>query len=150
MAEAEPLHHEVGVPPPILAGSNRSNLMLFTPSAPHEQNRWLTRLVRRARVEVSLLDARHFLSEGVARALPQFTFNHTRTLILRAAGLDIGPRSLVMGPLRLTGSAHYRDLFSMGCDTMITGPLHANLGAKVTIGSRVHLGHGVTLLTIES
>ena len=104
--------------------------MLLKSSAPNEQNRWIARLVRTARRRGLAARRAAFLIGRVRQALPQFTFNYTRTMILRAAGLDIGPRSLVMGPLRLTGSAHYRDLFSVGSDTMITGPLHADLGCQ--------------------
>jgi maltose O-acetyltransferase len=68
---------------------------------------------------------------------------------LRAAGLAIGERSLVMGALDITGEGHVSGLLSIGNDTFITGPLRIDLGATVRIGDRVRLGHNVTLLTVD-
>ncbi len=73
----------------------------------------------------------------------------TRTTALRLSGLRIGPRSRVMGALRITGPCNPRDLFSIGTDTLVTGPLHVDLGAEVRIGNRVYIGHDVAILTIN-
>ncbi len=69
--------------------------------------------------------------------------------MLRAVGVRIGSRSLVMGPLDITGPGRVQDLFSIGDDTFVTGPLHVDLGAAVRIGNRVRLGHQVALLTVD-
>ena len=84
----------------------------------------------------------------LSRVLPQLGFNRTRTALLRATGMQIGARSLVMGPLELTGFGHMRDI-SIGQDSFITGPVRMDLGAKVTIGNRVHVGQDVLLLTVD-
>jgi serine acetyltransferase len=54
-----------------------------------------------------------------------------------------------MGPIRLTGAGDRGELFSIGTDSIITGPLHVDLGASVHIGNRVYIGHDVTLLTVD-
>lgn len=79
--------------------------------------------------------------------LPQFSFNRARTWALRAAGLRIGRRSRIMGSVDVTGPGGL-DLVSIGEQSFITGPLHVDVGARVTIGDRVHFGHDVMLLTM--
>jgi maltose O-acetyltransferase len=106
------------------------------------------RLVR-AWVEETQFDPRKVFAQVVSRALPQFSFSRTRTLALRAAGIQLGARSGILGPIDITGPGDVRELFSVGDDTFISGPLHIDLGAKVTIGSHVQLGHHVVLLTIN-
>jgi maltose O-acetyltransferase len=99
--------------------------------------------------EVALLYPRYLAAQVVSSFLPQLTFNRMRTEILRAGGLDIGRGSVVMGPIRLTGGGDRGKLLSIGSETMITGSLHVDLGANVRIGDRVHIGHDVTMLTVD-
>jgi maltose O-acetyltransferase len=84
----------------------------------------------------------------VSRGLPQFAFNRLRTAALRAAGLRIGSRSMVMGPIDVTGPGGVQ-LLSIGEHSYITGPLHVDAGAQVRVGNRVHFGHDVLLLTMN-
>ncbi len=107
------------------------------------------RVIDALRREVALLYPRYVLAHAMSAVLPQLTFNRTRTEILRAGGLRIGPRSVVLGPIRMTGAGDRRDLFSIGCDCVITGRLHVDLGAYVRIGNRVHVGHDVTILSVD-
>jgi len=95
-------------------------------------------------VDVHALAARTFSS-----VLPHFCFNRTRRLLLRATGVRIGAKSIVMGPLDITGPGDMRELFSIGESTFISGPLHVDIGAEVRIGNHVQLGHHVFLLTVE-
>ena len=94
-------------------------------------------------------DPRRLVAHLVSRAFPQFSFTRTRTLALRAAGVRIGERSGILGPIDITGAGDIRELFSVGEDTFISGPLHIDLGAAVRIGSHVQLGHHVLLLTVN-
>jgi maltose O-acetyltransferase len=105
--------------------------------------------VARAWVEETSFDPRRLVAHLVSRAFPQFSFTRTRTLALRAAGVRIGERSGILGPIDITGAGDIRELFSVGEDTFISGPLHVDLGAPVRIGSHVQLGHHVVLLTIN-
>jgi maltose O-acetyltransferase len=107
------------------------------------------RLVRAAQREVALVYPRYLLAHAVAVALPQLTFNRTRTEILRAGGLKIGRGSLVMGPIRVTGAGDRSGVLSIGSDCVITGHLHVDAGATVRIGNRVYIGHDVALLTVD-
>jgi maltose O-acetyltransferase len=113
--------------------------------------RWLSRLPRIAH---AVLEEVEPLLSGIALAqaatvFPQQSFNRTRTALLRAAGVRIGPHSLIQGPVRITGPSNPSRYLSIGAHTIITGPLHADLGARVTIGDWVRIGHDVSLLTVN-
>jgi maltose O-acetyltransferase len=107
------------------------------------------RAVARAGRSELTLDPIRMACSAISRRTPQFSFVRTRTALLRAAGLRIGARSLIMGPVEISGTGSVRDLFSIGDDTYVTGPLHVDLGASVHIGNRVRLGHHVVLLTVD-
>src|SRR5450432_2052880 len=107
------------------------------------------RLARAAREEVEALSPAKIFAEALSVALPQQTFDRTRTALLRAAGVRVGPQSLLQGPIRITGIGNRCAMLSMGKCTIITGPLHIDIGAPVRIGSFVRIGHDVTLLTID-
>jgi acetyltransferase-like isoleucine patch superfamily enzyme len=125
------------------------------PTESGQSNRWprgadrLGARLARAWLEETTFDPRKLLAQVVSRTLPQFSFSRTRTFALRAAGVRIGSRSGILGPIDITGAGDVRELFSIGEDTFISGPLHVDLGAEVRIGSRVQLGHHVVLLTIN-
>jgi len=109
----------------------------------------LSRFARVAVEEVSRVKPRKIAAEVAATLLPQQTFNRTRTAVLRAAGVRIGKHSLVLGAVRLTGDGDLCGQLTIGSNTIITGPIHADLGASITIGDRVQIGHNVSLLTIS-
>jgi maltose O-acetyltransferase len=107
------------------------------------------RLFRAGAREVANLYPASSMAQAVAGALPPLSFNRLRTAILRIGALSIGARSLVMGPLYVYGEEDWRNHFSIGTETFVTGPLHVNLGASVRIGDRVSVGADVFLLTVD-
>jgi maltose O-acetyltransferase len=68
---------------------------------------------------------------------------------LRGLGVRIGARSLLAGPLHLTGSGPVRALLSIGQGCYLTGPLHIDQTASVHIGDRVYMGYDVMLITAD-
>ncbi len=108
--------------------------------------KWLAKF---AEQELSGLHPRHQVAQQMANILPQFGFNRVRTALLRAAGIPIGKGALVMGEIYLSGKGDWSELFSIGADTYITGPLRVNLGGSVKIGKGVNIGHDVLLLTVD-
>jgi maltose O-acetyltransferase len=56
---------------------------------------------------------------------------------------------MILGPLDITGPGDANAMLSFGEETLITGPLHIDLGAFVEIGDRVRMGHHVVLLTLD-
>lgn len=108
----------------------------------------LARVARAAFGEVeTLLSRRAFMS--AAATLPEQSFSRTRTALLRAAGVTIGEHSLIQGPVRITGDGNPSRLLSIGSYAIISGPLHIDIGAPVTIGWGVRIGHDVSLLTVN-
>lgn len=107
------------------------------------------KVAKAARREIALMYPRYLAAHVLSSMLPQLTFVRARTEILRAGGLDIGPGSVVMGSIRLTGAGDRGELLSFGSGCMITGRLHIDLGASVRIGDRVYIGHDVTMLTVD-
>lgn len=108
----------------------------------------LTKVTHAAFEELEPLLSRKILAQS-ARLFPQQSFNRTRTALLRAAGARIGEQSLIQGPVRFTGMGNSCRLLWIGDHTLITGPLHVDLGAPLRIGNRVRIGHDVSLLTIS-
>ncbi len=98
--------------------------------------------------ELEPLASRRFLAQ-LAAGFPSQAFSRTRTAMLRAAGVRIGPSSLIQGPLRVTGSGNPCQDLSIGTFTLISGALHVDIGAPIKIGNRVRIGHDVSLLTID-
>lgn len=109
----------------------------------------LPRLIRAAFEEIDPLLSRKVLAHGAAALFPQQSFNRTRTALLRAAGARIGAHSLVQGAVHVTGPGNPCLWLSIGTQTIITGPLHVDLAAPVTIGDFVRIGHDVSLLTVS-
>jgi maltose O-acetyltransferase len=107
------------------------------------------RIKRVATEEVKQLHPGPRLALIVASRLPQLAFNHLRTNILRAGGIRIGVGSLIMGELNLYGEGNWGELLTIGSNTFITGPLHVNLTARVSVGDNVNIGHDVLLLTVD-
>jgi acetyltransferase-like isoleucine patch superfamily enzyme len=109
----------------------------------------LPKALRLAFDEVAPIFPRKVVAEMASAVLPQLTFARTRTTLLRVAGVRIGEHSLVLGPIRLTGIGDPCRFLSIGANTIITGPFHADLAAEVRIGDWVRLGHDVSLLTVN-
>lgn len=96
----------------------------------------------------SLFSRRSFAR--LASSLPIQAMDRSRTELLRRAGVSIGPRSLVQGPLLVTGSGDNPCLkLSIGTFSLISGALHCDIGAPIRIGDRVRIGHNVALLTVD-
>ncbi len=91
---------------------------------------------------------RQGLMQLAALTLPPVGFDHTRTALLRAGGLKIGEGALVRGPLVVTGPGSWA-LFEIGARSRVSGPLRVDLAGEIRIGNDVHLGCGVTLLTMD-
>jgi acetyltransferase-like isoleucine patch superfamily enzyme len=105
-------------------------------------------LKRVALEEVEPLLSRRVLAQ-IAEGLPAQAFSRMRTELLRRAGVKIGSSSLVQGPMRITGEGNPCENISIGTFTLISGSLHCDIGAPLQIGSRVRIGHDVSLLTVD-
>ncbi len=119
---------------------------------PNPEKNWrsyLSKLTSAAIDELAPLLSRKLVAQSASLLLPQQSFNRTRTALVRAAGAHIGAHSQIQGPIRFTGLVDTCELLTIGDHTVITGHLHCDLGAEIRIGSRVRIGHDVSLLTVS-
>jgi len=105
-------------------------------------------LKRVALEEVEPLVSRRLFAQ-IAEGFPAQSFCRARTALLRSAGMKIGSSSLIQGPMRVTGEGNPCEQISIGTFTLISGSLHCDIGAPLLIGSRVRIGHDVSLLTVD-
>jgi maltose O-acetyltransferase len=101
------------------------------------------------REELFMLQPTRLVAEVLSSALPHLSWGYLRTLLWRAAGLRIGPRGRIMGRLHITGGGPWKDYLTIGSDCFLTGPLKLDMQAPITIGARVSIGQGVSLLTVD-
>jgi acetyltransferase-like isoleucine patch superfamily enzyme len=99
--------------------------------------------------EVIRLEPAKLCAELTTAAMPHLAFNYLRTLVWRAAGMRVGARARIMGPLHITGAGPWQEYLTVGKDTVLTGPIRIDVGAPVHIGDRVRIGHDVMLLTVD-
>lgn len=105
------------------------------------------RLARMCAQDTSALHLRLRLASAVLFFMPQFCGNRLRTALYRACGVRIGPQSLVLGTMTLTGQGRVWRRLRIGAWCQVTTPLYADLNADVTIGDHVAVGHHVVLIT---
>jgi len=106
------------------------------------------RRVRNAlRGELQAIHPRLILAGLLVRLLPQHAFQRLRTALYRAAGISVGPRSLLAGRLELIGTGSIAARLTIGADCMINAPFFADLTDRVQIGSRVASGHHLVIVT---
>jgi len=80
--------------------------------------------------------------------LPYDMFNRRRAALYRIAGFHgIGKNVLILGKLRIIGRGPIYSYLTVGEGSALATPCTLTLYAPLTIGSRVHFGPGVTVLT---
>jgi maltose O-acetyltransferase len=78
---------------------------------------------------------------------PPYTFIRLRMRLLRRIGVSIGEDTVVCGRVSIAGSRDAQRKLRIGSDCMINEGCRFDVGAPITIGDRVHLGHDITVLT---
>lgn len=111
--------------------------------------RWGSALLGAMADELKTIEPRRLGIGLVSRGLPQFSFNRLRTRAMRAFGVEFGPGSAIMGPIRVTGIGDPRTLLSFGEGVVVTGPLHVDIGGRIRVGDHVYLGHDVALISVN-
>jgi maltose O-acetyltransferase len=87
------------------------------------------------------------LASLVISLLPPYVLPRLRTRLLRAAGLQVGKSTLVMGMPRIHGSGDISGRLTIGELGMINIGCFFDLNAPIQIGDHVSLGHEVLILT---
>ena len=80
---------------------------------------------------------------------PEEALGLTRAILFRACGIRIGRGSVILGRLRLRGGRVAPSNLTIGEGCRIYEPMSIDCAERVTIGDRVTLGPGVSLLTAE-
>lgn len=106
-------------------------------------------LLRAIVEEFENLNPRLILANVLLIALPRLCFSRFRTAIYRLAGIDIGPRTSVLGRLMITGPGPVHRRLHIGADCVINAPLFLDLSAEIRIGSRVSIGHHCVFVTAQ-
>lgn len=131
---------------------NRAQGSSVTSVALHWVDRARALEARVARVlhdEVAFLQPSKLLAETLSAGMPHLTCGYLRTALWRAAGLDVGARTRILGQLYITGRGPWQDYLKIGQESLITGPVSIDLQARVEIGDRVSIGQDVRLLTLD-
>jgi maltose O-acetyltransferase len=87
------------------------------------------------------------LAHALVRPLPEDMSGRWRRLIYRAAGIQIGSKTLIRGTLHLRGGRYAMRNLIIGHDCLIYPPSSIDCCAPVTIGNHVTFGPGVTIVT---
>ncbi len=99
------------------------------------------------REELSGIHPRLLLAKLALLPLPIHAGGRLRVRALRACGFNIGPRTVMVGTPTFTGGADIYSNLVIGADNWFNVECILDLGAPITIGSRVAIGHQVIILT---
>jgi maltose O-acetyltransferase len=87
------------------------------------------------------------LTQALIRLLPHYAFCRLRTHALRIAGFSIGRGTTFFGAPVISGDGDLYSRLTIGTECAINVDLMLDLGASVTIGNNVSIGHQVMILT---
>lgn len=99
--------------------------------------------------EFANLNPRLILADLLVIALPRLCFCRLRTAIYRLAGVAIGPRTSVIGRLKISGPGRAHKRLQIGADCIINSPLFLDVSAEIRIGDRVSIGHHSIFITAD-
>jgi maltose O-acetyltransferase len=99
------------------------------------------------RAEYVGMDVRASLARVVVAPLPRGAACRTRAQLMRLVGVSIGPRTLVMSSLRISGGAGAARRVHIGADCFINEDCVIDATADVHIGDEVNFGQGVLVTT---
>ena len=105
------------------------------------------RVLHAIREDFEAMHGRLLFASAVLLPFPMYTGNRIRTLVLRLIGVDIGQGTQFADLPTLTGPGDIYRRLSIGRHCWFNIRVLINLGASVTIGDAVFIGHEVMLLT---
>lgn len=105
------------------------------------------KVLQAIREEFEAVHGKVLLASLILLPFPMHTGNRFRTLILRLIGLQIGQGTQFSDRPTLTGAGDIYRRLTVGRHCWFNIRVLINLGASVTIGDSVFVGHEVMLLT---
>src|SRR5690348_1234080 len=107
----------------------------------------MKRLSRVINEELAGLHLRLLLARLLLAPLPIHVGGRVRALILRMAGFSIEPGCVICDMPIITGGSNLYQHLTIGQGSWINIGCLLDLGAPITIGKRVAIGHDVMILT---
>jgi maltose O-acetyltransferase len=107
----------------------------------------MQRFLQLHREETTGLHWRLLLARLVVAPLPLHVGSRVRSAALRWAGFRIGRGTVMWGMPTITGLAGLYDNLDVGSECWFNEGCVLDLGARITIGDRVALGHQVIVMT---
>ncbi len=104
-------------------------------------------LERVAREELQGFHPRLLLMQWLLAPLPLYAGSRLRAYALRMAGFTVGHGTVIWGMPTITGTGNITQRLSFGRECWINIGCVLELGATITIGDRVGLGHETMILT---
>ena len=108
-----------------------------------------SKLARVVRAERGALPLGLWLVDRLTSAWPLGAGGRLRTRLYRAAGIVIGPGTLVAGPIQFGMTGDPRRNFQIGARCFLNSPLFVDAAAPVTLGDGVSIGHHSVLVTTD-
>ncbi len=90
-----------------------------------------------------------WLVERLTSLWPLGAGGRLRMRLYRAAGIAIGPGTIIAGPIQFGMSGDPRRNLKIGSHCFLNSPLFVDASAPVTLGSGVSIGHHTVLVTTD-
>ena len=97
--------------------------------------------------ELSGINWKLIWAQMVLKLIPKHVGSRIRPSVLRWAGFNIGDGTIIWALPEFTGHDDIFSMLSIGERCWLNAGLYFDLGAKVTIGNRVSIGHDVLFMT---
>ena len=101
-----------------------------------------------ARDELRNLDPRLGLAMVVCRLLPDLVGIRLRAVVLRFAGVSIGPGSVIGGAVTISGAERPALRVKLGRNAWLNAGCHFDATERIELGDEVGLGQEVMVLTL--
>jgi len=108
-----------------------------------------SKLAQVVRDERDALPLGLWLVERLTSAWPLGAGGRLRTRLYRAAGIAVGPGTLIAGPLQFGMTGDPRRNLRVGARCFLNSPLFVDAAAPVTLGDGVSVGHHSVLVTTD-
>ena len=106
-----------------------------------------SRWAQAVRGECGTLPIGLWLADRLTAGFPLGAAARLRTRLYRAAGISIGPGTLLAGPVQFGIAGDPRRNLKIGSRCFLNSPLFMDAAAPVTLGSGVSVGHHVVFVT---
>lgn len=101
------------------------------------------------RAECGALPLSLWLVERLTSAWPTGVGARLRTRLYRAAGIAVGPGTLIAGPIQFGMTGDPRRNLRVGARCFLNSPLFVDAAAPVTLGDGVSVGHHSVFVTTD-